>query len=128
VYDFGRRGRRTRWDLPQNISHKEDRNTRLILCGREVELFLKVIQPSDGDGIPIKIVEPIHDPEHGEDDPIQLANKSNFGGIGLAASACVISRCRSMAFMFLQVMTLALLLVLSQLVSAWSLRHVVVCL
>lgn len=59
--------------------------------GAQVEILLEVIETSQGDGISIQIVQPVHDPESGHDPPIELLYQSDLSRISLLMGAGVIN-------------------------------------
>lgn len=99
----------TAGDLPENISNKQDRNAGLVLCRGELELLLQIVKSSNGDCVAVKVVEPVHDPENGKDNPIKLADKLNLSRISFLVRSSVIHRREhASGLVFLQVVTLAL--------------------
>jgi hypothetical protein len=45
--------------------HKQDADAGLILRAAQVQVLLKTAQASQRDGIPIKIIQPVHGPQPG---------------------------------------------------------------
>lgn len=46
-------GALTAWDLPEEISDKQNRNTGLILGRGQIEVLFQIIETSQGNGIPV---------------------------------------------------------------------------
>jgi len=44
--------------LAEEVSHKEDRDTRLVLSAGKAKVFLEVVKTCESDCIAVKIIEP----------------------------------------------------------------------
>jgi hypothetical protein len=53
-----------RGDLAQEVTDEEDRDTGLVLATGQAEILFEFIQAGKCDGIAIKVVEPVHAPQH----------------------------------------------------------------
>ena len=69
-------------DLTQEITDEENGHTGLVFCAAEVEILLKIVKAGECNGISVKVVEPVHGPQHGHDPTIELLYKSNFSRVG----------------------------------------------
>ena len=64
----------------------------MVLSRRQVEVFFEVVKARKSDCIAIQIVQPVHDPQCGHDPHVELADKFDFGRIGLLVRAGVVER------------------------------------
>lgn len=56
----------------------------------EIELLLDVVEACHSDDVTIEIVEPIHDPEKREHNPVDLAGELDFSWANVPRRACLI--------------------------------------
>lgn len=63
-------------DLAKNVTDEENGNCSAVLGAHQAEIFLEIVQSSEGDGIAVEEVQPVHEPKHG----LQLKLVSKFQG------------------------------------------------
>lgn len=77
-------------NLAQDISHEQNRDACLILDSSDFQLPFEPVKSRNSNGISIKEIEPVHEPENGQNVHVKLPNKLDLGRVDLCMRACVV--------------------------------------
>ena len=77
-------------NLTQDISHEQNGNARLILVSCEFQLLLEPVKSRNSNGISVKEIEPVHEPEDGQNPYVKLPHKPDLGRIDFGMRSCVV--------------------------------------
>lgn len=65
-------------DLHENVSDKEYRQRREVLCSSEGEVGLKSGQARGGDIVPVEVVKDVHEDDHWEQAKVDFTDEQCF--------------------------------------------------
>lgn len=49
----------------KDIANEKDRDTGGVLCRADLEIFFDIVEFGEGNGISVKVIEPVHEPKNG---------------------------------------------------------------